>query len=63
MLQKIVAANAAPMPFEGRELPASISLGACPYPGRTDDLLKQADVKMYEAKTRRRQPLRPVRQV
>jgi diguanylate cyclase (GGDEF)-like protein/PAS domain S-box-containing protein len=50
VLQKIVAANAAPVPFEGRELPASISLGACAYQGRKDDLLKQADFKMYEAK-------------
>jgi len=50
VLQKIVAANAAPVPFEGRELPASVSVGACAYRGKDDDLLKQADLKMYEAK-------------
>jgi diguanylate cyclase (GGDEF)-like protein len=50
VLQKIVAANAVPVPFEGRALPASVSLGACAYRGRDADLLKLADSKMYEAK-------------
>ena len=50
VLQKIVAANAVPVPFEGRELPASVSLGACAYQGQDADLLKLADSKMYEAK-------------
>jgi diguanylate cyclase (GGDEF)-like protein/PAS domain S-box-containing protein len=49
VLQKIVAANAAPVRFEGAELPVSVSLGACGYePGK--DLLKRADSMLYEAK-------------
>jgi diguanylate cyclase (GGDEF)-like protein/PAS domain S-box-containing protein len=53
VLQKIVAANGAPVPFEGRSLPVSVSIGACAYPqcgGSEIQLLKQADALMYQAK-------------
>jgi diguanylate cyclase (GGDEF)-like protein/PAS domain S-box-containing protein len=53
VLQKVVAANAAPVDFEGHALPVSVSLGACAYPqGATSELelQKQADARMYEAK-------------
>ena len=49
VLAKIVAANAVPVRFEGRELPVSVSLGACAYDGN-EDLLKRADSRMYQAK-------------
>ena len=53
VLQKIVAANAAPVPFEARELPVSVSIGACSYPeaGATErELRTRADLRMFEAK-------------
>ena len=53
VLEKIVAANAAPVAFEGRELPLSVSLGACTYPddgGSELDLRERADLRMFEAK-------------
>jgi diguanylate cyclase (GGDEF)-like protein len=53
VLEKIVAANAAPVPFEGRALPVSVSIGACGYPRQaagTVELHKLADLRMYEAK-------------
>ena len=53
VLEKIVAANAAPVPFEGRELPVSVSIGACGYPRQAAgavELHKLADLRMYEAK-------------
>ena len=50
VLRKIVAANAVPVAFEGCALPCSVSLGACAYEGKEDDLLKIADLRMYEAK-------------
>ena len=53
VLEKIVAANAAPVGFEGRELPVSVSVGACTYPRAAAgelDLQKRADLNMYEAK-------------
>lgn len=53
VLQKIVAANAAPVEFEGRALPVSVSIGACAYPRcatREFELRRQADLRMYQAK-------------
>ena len=50
VLQKIVAANAVAVRFEGRDLPVSVSLGACAAHGGADDPLKCADVRLYEAK-------------
>ena len=54
VLAKIVAANAAPVGFEGGAVPVSVSIGACSYPacGRTEtELLRQADRRMYQAKS------------
>jgi diguanylate cyclase (GGDEF)-like protein/PAS domain S-box-containing protein len=53
VLEKVVAANAAPVPFNGHELPASVSVGACTYPDSASDeleLRERADLRMYEAK-------------
>jgi diguanylate cyclase (GGDEF)-like protein/PAS domain S-box-containing protein len=53
VLEKIVAANAAPVPFEERELPVSVSIGACAYPREAEgavELHKLADLRMYDAK-------------
>jgi diguanylate cyclase (GGDEF)-like protein/PAS domain S-box-containing protein len=53
VLAKVVAANAAPVSFNGHELPASVSVGACTYPeGASDELelRERADLRMYEAK-------------
>jgi len=53
VLEKIVAANAPPVRFEDRDLPVSVSVGACTYPrdGAGElDLRKLADRRMYEAK-------------
>ena len=53
VLQKIVVANAAPVPFEARKLPVSVSIGACTYPeaGATErELRTRADLRMFEAK-------------
>jgi diguanylate cyclase (GGDEF)-like protein/PAS domain S-box-containing protein len=53
VLAKVVAANAAPVPFEGCELAVSVSIGACTYPagGRTElELRSRADLRMFEAK-------------
>ena len=49
VLAKIVAANAVPVQFEGRDLPVGVSLGACAYDAK-GGLLKRADARMYEAK-------------
>ncbi len=53
VLEKIVAANAAPVDFEGSTVSVTVSAGACAYPGcaaNEHDLLKVADQRMYEAK-------------
>jgi diguanylate cyclase (GGDEF)-like protein len=53
VLEKVVAANAAPVSFKGDELPLSVSVGACTYPeggGDELELRERADLKMYEAK-------------
>jgi len=53
VLQKIVAANCAPVSFEGRSIHATVSIGAAGYPHdavREDELRKCADQAMYAAK-------------
>ena len=53
VLEKIVAANAAPVPYEGQDLPVGVSVGACTYPDdgtNALELQKRADQRMYEAK-------------
>jgi len=53
VLEKVVAANAAPVPFKDVAVPVSVSVGACTYPeaGRDElELRERADLKMYEAK-------------
>jgi diguanylate cyclase (GGDEF)-like protein/PAS domain S-box-containing protein len=53
VLEKVVAANAAPVSFKGDELSLSVSVGACTYPdggGDELELRERADLKMYEAK-------------
>jgi diguanylate cyclase (GGDEF)-like protein/PAS domain S-box-containing protein len=54
VLAKIVAANAAPVPFDGEAIPASVSVGAasCPDDARDRDTLRKlADGAMYAAKS------------
>ena len=54
VLAKIVAANAAPVGYEGQEIRATVSVGAAAYPGDgrdADTLRKHADAAMYAAKT------------
>lgn len=53
VLEKVVAANAAPVPFENQLLRSSVSIGACCWPldGATErELLGNADAAMYAAK-------------
>ena len=53
ILQKIVAANAVPLRYDGREIRASVSVGAASYPRDAADeeaLRKLADAAMYAAK-------------
>ena len=53
VLEKVVAANAVPVPFKDEAVPVSVSVGACTYPdhGRDElELRERADLKMYEAK-------------
>lgn len=53
VLEKIVAANHAPVEFEGAAIDVSVSAGACAYPScaaSEHDLQKLADLRMYEAK-------------
>ncbi len=53
VLEKVRAANAAPIEFEGRPIAVTVSIGACVYPERAEDaeeLHKRADSAMYEAK-------------
>lgn len=53
VLAKIVAANAAPLRYDGLELRATVSVGATGYPRdalEADVLRKQADQAMYAAK-------------
>jgi diguanylate cyclase (GGDEF)-like protein len=53
VLAKIVAANAAPLAYDGKELRATLSVGAAEYPGHgtdADTLRKRADEAMYAAK-------------
>ena len=55
VLGKIVSANAAPVRFDGREIGATVSVGAASYPQHASDgeaLRKLADAAMYAAKTR-----------
>jgi diguanylate cyclase (GGDEF)-like protein/PAS domain S-box-containing protein len=54
VLQKIVAANCAPLSFDGQDLPVGVSLGAATYPADGADeleLRKRADSRMYQAKS------------
>ena len=53
VLEKVRAANAAPVRYGRARIPVSISIGACLYPrdGRSEKTLRQrADATMYEAK-------------
>ncbi len=53
ILDKVVAANAVPLAWEGGELRASVSIGAAGYPGDATEeeaLRKLADGAMYRAK-------------
>jgi diguanylate cyclase (GGDEF)-like protein/PAS domain S-box-containing protein len=53
VLAKVVAANAAPVPYDGGEIRATVSVGAAGYPGDARDaetLRKHADAAMYQAK-------------
>jgi diguanylate cyclase (GGDEF)-like protein/PAS domain S-box-containing protein len=53
VLEKVVAANAVPVPFKGEALALSVSVGACTYPEGASDALElreRADLRMYEAK-------------
>jgi diguanylate cyclase (GGDEF)-like protein/PAS domain S-box-containing protein len=53
VLEKVVAANAVPIPFKEEAVPVSVSVGACTFPeGARDELelRERADLKMYEAK-------------
>ena len=53
VLQEIVEANAAPVPFDSRALPVSVSIGACAFPREAAsplELHKAADLRMYAAK-------------
>ena len=53
VLQEIVDANAAPVPFDGRHIPVGVSLGAACYPRDASDptgLQRHADRRMYRAK-------------
>lgn len=54
VLAKLVAANAVPVAYEGREIRATVSVGAAVYPRDAldvDALRKHADAAMYKAKT------------
>lgn len=53
VLDKVVAANGAPVPFKEEAMPVSVSIGACTFPDEARDeleLRERADLKMYEAK-------------
>ena len=53
VLAKIVAANAAPVRYDGTDIRATVSVGASGYPRdaqEADALRKQADLAMYAAK-------------
>jgi diguanylate cyclase (GGDEF)-like protein/PAS domain S-box-containing protein len=53
ILEKVVAANAAPVPWESGAIESSVSVGAACYPGDATDgeaLRKLADSAMYAAK-------------
>ena len=53
VLEKVVAANAAPVVFGAHALPVSVSVGGCTYPREGTDereLRECADLRMYEAK-------------
>jgi diguanylate cyclase (GGDEF)-like protein/PAS domain S-box-containing protein len=53
VLQEVVQANAVPLPFDGRSLASSVSVGACAFPREASsavELHKLADLRMYEAK-------------
>ena len=53
VLEKVVAANAAPVSFQGHELSVGVSIGACTYPDGASDELElrsRADLRMYDAK-------------
>jgi len=53
--RRILAAFAAPVLHEGKEIFSSPSIGIAIYPldaGNTEDLLKNADIAMYQAKQR-----------
>jgi diguanylate cyclase (GGDEF)-like protein/PAS domain S-box-containing protein len=54
VLRKVVAANAVPVRHDGREIGATVSIGASVFPRDAQDqqeLRKQADAAMYAAKT------------
>jgi diguanylate cyclase (GGDEF)-like protein/PAS domain S-box-containing protein len=53
VLEKVRAANALPVEFDGRPIAVTVSIGACVYPVQARDaeeLHKRADGAMYEAK-------------
>ena len=53
ILRQIVETNAVPVPYDGRTLPVSVSMGVSIYPddpGSGVELQKSADARMYEAK-------------
>ena len=58
MATQILASFADPVPFDGRDLPITVSIGASLYPTNATDageLIKQADSAMYRAKDAGRQ--------
>ena len=53
VMKKILAANAAPVHFQRKHIPVSLSIGVCMYPrgARTENRLRsRADAAMYSAK-------------
>lgn len=59
--ERLIAELSTPYPFEGQSLHIGASVGITLFPGRdqsVDDLLKQADTAMYQAKSAGRRTLR-----
>lgn len=59
--ERLIAELSAPYPFAGQSLHIGASVGITLFPGRdqgADDLLKQADTAMYQAKSAGRRTLR-----
>jgi diguanylate cyclase (GGDEF)-like protein/PAS domain S-box-containing protein len=58
MAAEIIASFSTPVPFDGRDLPITVSIGASLFPTNATDageLIKQADSAMYRAKDAGRQ--------